>query len=63
MIKKLFLASVILAASLPAFGAAALDPTHAIGLMPDQIQWKKGEASDTACYGDGANEEVKSNIP
>jgi hypothetical protein len=48
MIKKLLLASVILGASVPALGAATLDPTHAIGLMPDQIQWKKGEASDTA---------------
>ena len=48
MVKKLLLASVILSASMPAFGAATLDPTHAIGLTPDQIQWKKGEASDTA---------------
>ena len=32
----------------PAFGDATIDPTHAIGLTPDQIQWKKGEASDTA---------------
>jgi len=48
MIKKLLLASVILGASIPAFGAATLDPTHAIGLTPDQIQWKKGEGSDTA---------------
>ena len=28
--------------------AASIDPNHAIALTPDQIQWKKGEASDTA---------------
>src|SRR5258705_7727428 len=48
MLKRLLLASVFAGACTPAFSAATLDPTHAIGLMPDQIQWKKGEASDTA---------------
>ena len=49
MIKKLLLASVISRRHPHRLSAhATIDPTHAIGLMPDQIQWKKGEASDTA---------------
>jgi hypothetical protein len=48
MLKKLFLASVILAASMPAFGQATIDPTRAIGLTPDKIQWTKGVNNDTA---------------
>ena len=47
MLKQLLIASVFAGASAPAF-AASLDPNNAIGLMPDQIQWKKGEASDTS---------------
>jgi hypothetical protein len=47
MIRKLLLVSMFLAGSAPGF-AATTDPTHAIGLMPDQVQWKMGEASDTA---------------
>jgi hypothetical protein len=47
MLKQLLIASVFAGACTPAF-AASLDPNNAIGLMPDQIQWKKGEASDTA---------------
>jgi hypothetical protein len=47
MIRKLFLASAFLAAAAPSF-AATTDPTRAIALMPDNIQWQKGEASDTA---------------
>jgi len=49
MLKKLLLASVFLGSvTAGAFGQATIDPTHAIALTPDQIQWKKGEASDTA---------------
>ena len=48
MIKHLLLASMLLGSAAPAFAQATIDPTHAIGLMPDQIQWKKGEANDTA---------------
>jgi hypothetical protein len=49
MLKKLLLASMFLGSvSAGAFGQATIDPTHAIALTPDQIQWKKGEASDTA---------------
>jgi hypothetical protein len=47
MLKQLLIASVIAGACAPAF-AASLDPANAIGLTPDQIVWKKGEASDTA---------------
>jgi quercetin dioxygenase-like cupin family protein len=48
VLKRLILASVLLGLASPALAAATTDPTHAIGLLPDQIQWKKGEASDTA---------------
>lgn len=48
MLKRLLLASMFSAACTPAFSAATLDPTRAIGLMPDQIQWKKGVNNDTA---------------
>ena len=48
MIRHLLLASMFLGQAAPALAQATTDPTHAIGLMPDQIQWKKGEASDTA---------------
>lgn len=47
MLKQLLIASVVLGACAPAF-AASLDPANAIGMTPDQIQWKKGEANDTA---------------
>jgi hypothetical protein len=47
MLRHLLLASAFLCASAPAF-SAGLDPANAIGLTPDQIQWKKGEANDTA---------------
>ena len=47
MLKQLLIASVFAGACAPAF-AASLDPNNAIGLMPDQIQWKKGGASDTS---------------
>jgi hypothetical protein len=48
MIKKLLLASIFLGVCAPAFGAATIDPSRAIGLLPDQIKWQKGEASDQA---------------
>jgi hypothetical protein len=47
MLKQLLIASVLASASAPAF-AASIDPNNAIALTPDQIQWKKGEASDTS---------------
>ena len=48
MLKQLVIASVVFAgACAPAF-AASIDPNNAIALTPDQIQWKKGEASDTS---------------
>ena len=47
MLKQLLIASVFASACAPAF-AATLDPNNAIGLTPDQIQWKKGEANDTS---------------
>jgi quercetin dioxygenase-like cupin family protein len=47
MIRKLIIASTILFMAAPVF-AATTDPTHAITLLPGQIQWKMGEASDTA---------------
>jgi hypothetical protein len=47
MIRKLLLASAFLWAGAPAI-AATIDPTHAVTLTPDQIQWTKGEANDTA---------------
>ena len=49
MFKRLLLASMFSAAACTqAFSAATLDPTRAIGLMPDQIVWKKGVNNDTA---------------
>ncbi|HEY0267023.1 MAG TPA: hypothetical protein VGC16_09740 [Rhizomicrobium sp.] len=48
MLRHLLLASAFLSAAAPALAAAAIDPTHAAGLTPDQIQWTRGEASDTA---------------
>ena len=47
MLKQLLIASVFASACAPAF-AASIDPNNAIALTPDQIQWKKGEASDTS---------------
>ncbi len=47
MLKQLLIASVFASACAPAF-AASIDPNNAIALTPDQIQWKKGEANDTA---------------
>jgi hypothetical protein len=47
MLKQLLIASVFASASAPAF-AASIDPNNAIALTPDQIRWKKGEASDTS---------------
>jgi hypothetical protein len=47
MFRTLLAASLLLSAA-PAFAAATTDPSHAIALLPDQIQWTKGEASDTA---------------
>jgi hypothetical protein len=47
MIRNLLLASAILWVGAPAI-AATTDPTHAIALLPDQIQWTKGVASDQA---------------
>jgi len=47
MIRSLLLASAIAWAGAPAI-AATTDPTHAIALLPDQIQWTKGVASDQA---------------
>ena len=48
LLNRLILASVLLGVASPAFAAATTDPTHAIGLLPDQVQWNKSEASDTA---------------
>lgn len=48
MLGKLLLAAAYLAGATSAFAAATIDPTHAIGLTPDQIHWEKGEANDTA---------------
>jgi hypothetical protein len=48
MIRPLLLAFMFSGAAVPAFAQATTDPTHAIALMPDQIQWKMGVASDTA---------------
>ncbi len=48
MIRRLILASALLAATAPAFADATIDPARAIGLLPDQIKWQKGEASDQA---------------
>ena len=47
MIKNCFWHRSSSAPSRPPSRAATIDPTHAIALTPDQIQWKKGEASDT----------------
>jgi hypothetical protein len=47
MLKHLLLTSIFLGLTAPAF-SASIDPNNAIALTPDQIQWKKGEASDTA---------------
>ena len=53
MLRKLLLLPAILVATTQAFGQATVDkptvdPTRAIGLNPDQIQWTKGERNDTA---------------
>ena len=48
MIKKLLLVSAFLSATMPAIGQPTIDPTRAIGLTPDQIQWTKGVNNDTA---------------
>jgi quercetin dioxygenase-like cupin family protein len=48
MLRKLLMVAACLAGTAPSFAAPALDPARAIGLMPDQIQWEKGEASDKA---------------
>ena len=48
MIKHLLLASMFLGSAAPAFAQASIDPTHAVTFTPDQIQWKKGDANDTA---------------
>ena len=42
MIRHLLLAYMFLGSAAPAFAQASIDPTHAIALTPDQIQWKKG---------------------
>ena len=47
MLKQLLIASVFAGACAPAF-AASIDPNNAVTFTPDQIQWKKGEANDTA---------------
>jgi hypothetical protein len=48
MLRELILCLTAVTFTLPAFAAATIDPTHAIALTPDQIQWTKGEASDKA---------------
>ena len=53
MLRKLFLLSAFLAVATPAFAQttgtkATIDPTRAIGLTPDQIQWTKKPNNDTA---------------
>ena len=53
MLRKLLLLPAFLAAATPAFAQttstkATIDPTRAIGLTPDQIQWTKRPNNDTA---------------
>jgi hypothetical protein len=48
MLRSSLLACAFLTAASPVLAAATLDPTHAIGLLPGQIKWEKGEASDKA---------------
>ena len=51
MLRTLALASGLMAVALaPVFAqdAAAINPSRAVGLTPDKIQWQKGEASDQA---------------
>jgi len=47
MLRHMLIAAAFLSAGVPAI-AATIDPSRAIGLTPDQIQWTKGEANDTA---------------
>lgn len=47
MLRQLLAAAYMAATVTPAI-AATTDPSRAIGLLPDQIQWTKGEANDTA---------------
>ena len=48
MLRHLLSAALLIGTAAPAFAAATTDPSRAIGLLPDQIQWTKGEANDTA---------------
>ncbi len=48
MPRKLLLIPAFLAAMAPAFAQPTIDPRNAIGLLPDQIQWTKGERNDEA---------------
>jgi hypothetical protein len=48
MLRRFALAVAYLAGISPIFAQATTDPSRAIALLPGQIQWKKGEASDTA---------------
>lgn len=44
MFRWVFLVSALLAG--PSIAQAAIDPTHAIGLLPDQIPWVHRDGSD-----------------
>lgn len=48
MLRKFLLAAVYLAGTSAGFAQATTDPSRAIGLTPDKIQWTLGEASDKA---------------
>jgi hypothetical protein len=48
MLRSLIIAAAYFAATSLSFAQAVTDPTRAIGLTPDKIQWTLGEASDKA---------------
>ena len=48
MIKHLLSTAIVIGFAASAIAQPTLDPSRAIGLTPDKIQWKKGEANDTA---------------
>ena len=48
MLRHLIAASFLAGSIAPALSQATTDPSRAIGLTPDKIQWKLGEANDTA---------------
>ena len=48
MLRRVFIAAIYLAGTSAGFAQATTDPSRAIGLTPDKIQWTLGEASDKA---------------